>query len=138
MKPDTTNPDVYQRTFKVPKWNRFVRVTDVPRLLRSQPEFRDWSPAQHVRLSSEFLALMACYRRLYRDLLKTAEALYGDGNGQLISGVYRDHYPNWVKDQLRQAIGKANDYGDRSAAHWVAAGRRIYTWREVYREALTS
>ena len=69
--------------------------------------------------------------RLYHDAIRDAKAVYGDGNGQLISGIYRAHFPNETKESLRMLARETSELSARSLAHWQAAGRRVETWRRL-------
>lgn len=58
--------------------------------------------------------------------------LHGNGNGILISGVYRGHFPESTKEQLRQFHRLKNGYWGASLDCWLRGGRRRSTWlREV-------
>lgn len=123
------NADPYLRSFRVAKWTRFVTVTDVPRLFNRLPEFNGWTKPRHVAIAEDYLALAIISDRMWNATREIAENLYGDGSGVLISGVYRDHYPESMKDDLRTLAHDATRYYDRSLAHWLASGKRIETWR---------
>lgn len=68
-------------------------------------------------------------RDRYAALIDAAVATHGDGDGLLISGVYRDHFPEDVKDELRKAARRIAKAWDESAWYWRKAGRRMGTWR---------
>lgn len=72
----------------------------------------------------------------YDQLLDAAITAYGDGNGRLISGVYREHYPEPVKDQLRAYARRVSECTDRALGYWTRGRRRVETLRpllEYYR-----
>jgi hypothetical protein len=122
------SPDPYARTFKAPKWNRYVRVTDVPRLFRQLPEFAGWTRARHEAMARSYLDNAIVTERMYHATASRALIAYGD-HGSLISGIVRDHFPEATKTDLRTLCSLfARDF-ERSVAHWAAAGRRIETWR---------
>lgn len=115
-------------------WTKQIRILDEPRLFRQFPQFATWTAADHVR-EAEYAArtadrLLSAYYGMVRD----AEQTYGS-HGPLISGIVRDHFPQEVKDTLRETISRANRERDRGWAHWKAAGRRVHTWRR-YLESL--
>jgi len=121
-------------------------------------------PAKHTRkdpigLLTDRAVLHMHYARharvLYSRAVQNAINVYGDcapdypwqahaGDGSiippgctdLISGVYRRHFPRAVKEQLRSLAMLDTDETDRSVAAWRAAGRTIATWR-TYRHLNT-
>ncbi|HWH75946.1 MAG TPA: hypothetical protein VNT76_01195 [Candidatus Binatus sp.] len=123
----TDNP--YNRRFNVPKWTRQVTVCDVPALFHRLPEFDGWTKAQHIAVSLEYLELARVTDQMHLATIGRMVAAFGDGNGILISGVYRDHFPETVKTDLRTLAHTASDYLARSASHWRFAGKRLQTWR---------
>lgn len=128
---DTLNRDPYRRSFSVPKWSRAVRVTDEPRLFRRLPEFATWTKDRHYQMALEYLAIAGATRRMYQDAIDLACELYGNGTGILISGIYRDHFPEPMKVSLRVLARELSESHDRSLAHWLASGRRVHTWRDA-------
>lgn len=108
-------------------WTRCITVLDDHRLFNRFPEFRSWTSAEHVTTAEHAVHASVILHRAYADLVTLALTTYGD-QGSLISGVVRDHFPNVVKDQLRQTIRLANRESARSLAHWKAAGKRFTTW----------
>lgn len=130
--PDQTNPDPYLRTFRFPKWNRFVRATDEPSLLRRMPEFAGWTKQAHHTVAIDFMAQSIARDELWAHQVGEAILRHGDGNGVLISGVYREHFPEDVKSSLRALAHGATFAREKSCAHWQAAGKRMSTWRAEY------
>lgn len=55
----------------------------------------------------------------------------GDGDGVLVSGVFRDHFPDAVKTRLRYLNRAANRAQDFSFYLWKYSGRTTETWRLV-------
>lgn len=66
-------------------------------------------------------------------LVQLARARYGD-HGALISGVYRAHFPDAVKDELRVLARKATALRDAAAAEWRKTGRTQDSFRALLRE----
>jgi hypothetical protein len=128
---DHTNRDPHARTFSMPKWNRGVRVTDDHRIFRRLPEFSGWTKDRHYRVAVDYLAAASVTRDTYQAAINRAFAAYGDGDGVLISGVIRDHFPDPIKDSLRVLAHEISAHSDKSLAHWRASGRRVQTWRDL-------
>src|SRR5687767_14966046 len=81
----------YRRLFTYPKWNRLVRVTDQHQLFGRLPEFATWSKTDHERAACAYLLTAKALDSAWGNALPIFAQLYGEGNGVLISGVYRDH-----------------------------------------------
>lgn len=60
-----------------------------------------------------------------------AIAQFGDGSGVLISGVYRDHFPETVKATLRILRNDGNSAIDDARAAWRRAGRTRATFLQA-------
>jgi len=65
----------------------------------------------------------------YNRAVKAAFAKYGNGNGQTISGVVRDHFPSSVKDELRRLMRGFNNAQDAVGAAWHAVHPRTDFYR---------
>lgn len=122
--------DPYRRRFTAAKWNRTVTCVDVPILFRRLPEFAAWTKPQHVQAANEYATLSIVADGAWQALVSIARKTYGD-HGALISGVYRDHFPDAIKTALRSYAHTSTHYADISGAHWRAAGRTIATWRAM-------
>lgn len=122
--------DPYRRRFVAPRWNRTVTVTDVPRLFRRLPEFADWTADRHVEASKTYLEASRIADVKHLEIITSAQREYGD-RGSLISGGFRDHWPDSVKDDCRRYARLTSDCLDKSRAHWQAAGRRLETFRRL-------
>lgn len=123
--------DQYLWTFTVPRWNRPVRVTDDHRLFKHLPEFKDWTKAQHSQRALDYAVMATAVDTTFNRALRQAFALYGNGNGVLVPGCYREHFPEPCKDWLRLLGRTADMYRSRSVAHWQAAGKRLQTWHAM-------
>lgn len=123
--------DPYRRQFAFPKWNRYVTVTDEHSLFARLPEFDGWTSAQHEAIARQYAVLSAAERGMWLQLVTIGARTFGDGNGVLISGVYREHWPDRLKHDLRTLAHSEGEYSARSFAHWQAAGKRLATWREM-------
>ena len=128
--PKVQPADPYDRLFRVPKWNRLIRVTDDHGLFRRLPEFATWTRARHLDAAREYLDRHLITARAYRRAVDSAIALYGD-RGPLIAGVVRDHFPEQVKDHLRQLAHGTSRQADISIAHWRASRRTTDAWRTL-------
>lgn len=61
-------------------------------------------------------------------LIDFGEAKYGYGNGNkygpFISGGFREHWPNAIKDKIRTAHRKKNQLNREAELLWKKAGKR--------------
>lgn len=130
-----TEPNPYLRRFGLPKWNRSATVTDDHRLFHRLPEFDGWTSAQHETAARDYITAAIEHQKHYRAYASEAFKTYGDGNGVLISGVLRDHFPEEVKTILRTHAHGKTDCHDRAFAHWRAAGKTLSTFRMMVEEA---
>jgi len=121
--------DPYQRRFRVAKWSVNITVCEEHKLFRCLPEFDGWTKAKHEAASRNFGAQAQATDRQWRSIVDRSLATYGDGDGVLVSGIYRRHFPVETRDELRKLAYAATEYRDRSRAHWRASGRKLETWR---------
>lgn len=124
-------PVPYLRRFAMPGWTVGVTVCEGPKLFRRLPEFSGWTKERHERMATEYATLARITDNMHGALATMMVNVYGDGEGVLISGCYRYHFPAAVKDDLRHLAHTATDYWARSSAHWRAAGRTLDTWRQM-------
>lgn len=83
-------------------------------------------------LCSEINLLAAEHLRMaLSHAISAALREYGDGDGRLISGVYRGHFPEEVKEVLRGLNRDINTLEDSSVFKWEIAGKRMHTWRRM-------
>lgn len=122
--------DPYARRFTYPKWTRTVTVLDVYQLFRRLPEFSSWDKARHERVAREYLIHALVHQRVQTDVLTRYAAVFGD-HGPLISGGFRDHWPDVAKDNARMLARQLDTFMSRSIAHWQASGRQLATWRDL-------
>lgn len=119
--------EAYTLRFRMPGWSVPVNAMHDHRVLkRTMPGV---TKEQHVKLAYEMKDRSQAASRAWVRELRRALKRYGDGDGVLISGVFRSHFPEEVKERLRQHARDKADYSDISHAHWRAAGRRTHTWR---------
>lgn len=123
-------PDRYARPYYVA--GRLTCATDAPGLIRVETAGQTWTREEHETAARAWLQEARGYGNEWAWRSKAAAATYGNGNGILISGVYRDHFPDDVKDRLR-ALARAQTFAHgASLAHWVGgARRRVETWRRL-------
>ncbi len=119
----------YERRFTFPKWTRTVTVLDEHRLFARLPEFSGWSKARHEQTARDYLAAMRDTRTLHNAILAIYERHLGT-DGPLISGGFREPWPDYAKDYCRYHAQRTTEFSAMSLAHWQAAGKRIATWRE--------
>lgn len=82
------------------------------------------------------LRLSAQYEEQWGRTVDAALRNHGDGDGKLISGVYRSHFPETVKTGLRDLIGRKNA---TTEAGFAARPARVHwaTMRDLYRLILS-
>lgn len=89
-------------------------------------------PKERVRELSaqaeESLRLAYAHSRAHSKLAQWADNRFGEGDGQFIAGVVRNHYPERVKSTLRYLARRVSFYLDSSRNTWRYAGRRHGTW----------
>lgn len=126
----TTGP--YVERFRLPKWNAELTVLGYVQVPRGHVQrlFPEWTKADH-REAAEIMALasdaaLAEWNKLVADAVQR----YGDGDGRLISGVYREHFPEETKEALRYLAHFANDATSASAFHHYATGSRT-PWQQT-------
>lgn len=119
--PTGENDPRYKQEFKMPKWNRRVTPLDVPKLLHYV--FPELTKQDHERLAREYIRAANMFQGEWEEGVKNALAQYGS-HGSLISGVVREHFPQWVKESLRNTARRASRYAAMAWAHWKAAGKR--------------
>jgi hypothetical protein len=76
-----------------------------------------------------------CFRlsRAHNSLVRNALECYGD-HGPQISGIMRDHFPDWVKRRLRKLCNQMNaaaDAGMRARPRGVHRSTMLKLYREV-------
>lgn len=101
---------------------------------RTRAEFSECDKRGHLAVADQALGLKAKLETRWGRAVDSALAEYGDGNGRLISGVVRDHFPEKVKNRLRLYAHSASKAGDVGHAHWAAAGKRTPFWQEIERK----
>jgi hypothetical protein len=102
---------LYRERAKAPKWNIQPDATDYPRhLARRLPS---WTKEDHTEAAALHLRKAAWYEASQRRLIDAGEAAHG-AHGALISGGFRDHWPEDAKDRVRI-------FSRRTSAHRAAA-----------------
>lgn len=92
-----------------------------------------YGKAECERRALSLLTGVELNRIRYAAATSRAFALFGDGDGRLIAGVLRDHFPDEMKRVLRTYARSIGDCGDWSALYWQAAGKRHSTWLPRYK-----
>jgi hypothetical protein len=94
--------DVYERQARMPGWNGTVSMLREPKVAIRHAV--DWgiptSKSAHAQKADFFNDLSQKMSREWDSTVKLAIRTYGK-QGSLVSGVYRDHFPDDVKDRLR-------------------------------------
>lgn len=85
-----------------------------------------WTKADHESSAKWYASQADILRTAHCALVETAERLYGE-DGPLISAGLREHWPEYVKNPIRDAAQRSTDLRDLVAFHWRAAGKRSAT-----------
>ena len=93
----------YEDRFKMPKWNIMPNMLMEPKIaIRYNTSVGiSLSKAAHRQRAEHFEGLSGRFETAYQSLIASALKAHGDGNGVAISGIYRSHFPEDVKDRLR-------------------------------------
>lgn len=93
----------YERRFKMPGWNILVSMLMEPKVAVRHFDTLgvSTSKAAHSQRADHFRSLRTKFEASYQDLITAALKEYGNGDGVAISGIYRSHFPESVKDRLR-------------------------------------
>ena len=79
------------------------------------------------KIAEQQMILAYAHSRAHRDLAKLALSVYGD-HGSPISGVVRDHFPEFVKNELRSLSLSVARLLDESKVSWSKARKQLKTW----------
>jgi hypothetical protein len=94
---------MYAREVKMPKYNGTVNMLEEPKVAIKYANA--WgiptSKSAHSQRAEYFRSLTRIFNDNYDDFLMKAIERYGSGNGALISSVYRNHFPDDLKNRLR-------------------------------------
>lgn len=100
------------------------------------PTQRD--PQNQLTMAAIAHLVAAQYARERYDMaLSCALVVHEDGDGRDISGIYRNHFPQQAKNELRFYARNISEQTHSAVACWHKAGRRIDTLRpfmEQYRQ----
>lgn len=86
--------------------------------------FPEMTRTQHTARARAFRAAMPHDADAWNKLVDDAVKRYGNGDGHLISGVYRSHFPEAVKTKLRYHAYAQTLLGKAAFAHETAARMR--------------
>jgi hypothetical protein len=81
----------------------------------------------HAKIAEQQMILAYAHSRAHRDLSEQALLVYGD-HGSPISGVVRDHFPEFVKNELRSLSLRVARLLDESRVSWSKARKHLRTW----------
>lgn len=84
--------------------------------------------AEWAKVALSYLRESAAWKTEHSDLTRECLRAYGD-HGPLISGVVRDHFPELLKNRLRDLARERTRCLDRAVVCWRASGRRMSTLR---------
>jgi len=86
--------------------------------------------AYQVARARAELKLAYAFSRAHSRLAVWAEGAYG-AQGATISGVYREHFPQPVKERLRRLASMVSERLAYSRSAWRQAGKRQSTWQRL-------
>lgn len=111
--------DIYERQVTARGWTGEVTMLMEPKVAIKHA--LDWgiptSKSAHVQKADFFSNLTQKMDREWNATVDMAIAAYGNGTGSLISGVYRDHFPDDVKNRLRFLHHGKNLAADAARLH---------------------
>ena len=111
--------DIYERQVHWRGYNGTVSMLREPKVAIRYA--LDWgiptSKSAHAQKADFFRELAQKMDYEWNAAVDLALKAYGDGTGSLISGVYRDHFPNDVKDRLRFLTRGKNLSADAARLH---------------------
>jgi hypothetical protein len=114
-------------------WTRAITLRDDHRLFRYIPQFATWTKATHQHEALHAAAVAHVLESAHTLIAFDAAKWYGE-HGSLISGGFRDDWPEETKTTLRWLAHRITDERDRSRSHWRASGRTDATWRRMIGE----
>jgi hypothetical protein len=107
-------------------WRRPPLWNITPSIVAWLPAFRrtfaDWSPAQHARRVAVLRRLIARLGRQLRRAVDEGIARFGDG--VLLSGGGRNHWPRSAIDACGERARAITTYDDALRCHAILARRR--------------
>ena len=110
--------DIYDRQVRMPKYNNTVSMLREPKVAIRHA--LDWgiptSKSAHAQKADFFADLASKMDAEWNATVSLAVEAYGD-QGSLISGVYRDHFPDDVKQRLRFLAHGKNLAADAARLH---------------------
>ena len=110
--------DIYARQVRMPKWSKTVSMLEEPRVAIRHA--LDWgiptSKSAHDQKADFFSVLAGRLSDEWNATVNLAVEAYGS-QGSLISGVYRDHFPEDVKQRLRFLNSAKNLASDAARLH---------------------
>lgn len=110
--------DIYARQVRMPKWSKTVSMLEEPKVAIRHA--LDWgiptSKSAHDQRADFFSILAGRLSDEWNATVNLAVEAYGS-QGSLISGVYRDHFPEDVKQRLRFLNNAKNLASDAARLH---------------------
>lgn len=72
-----------------------------------------------------------CLTCFDRGMVPTRHEVLNHQTGSIIAGIYSDHFPDPIKDQLRVYARTIGEQTEIALSCWLKAGRRAATFREI-------
>jgi len=124
----------YTERIRPPKYNREMKLSslDASNQRRYAPRyFTDWDQDDHLYAAVQQLERAAKLEEKHFHTAMKAVERYG-GQGALIAGGLRDHWPESVKQPIREAAWAASAAMDAAHFHYAATSKRkpFRAWRE--------
>jgi len=109
--------EMYVKPYKMPKWNVQPTMLREPQVvLHHLPHGISTSKSANAQRADHFERLRATVDTQWQKLLEAASKLYG-AHGAIVSGGFRDHFPNAVKDRIRFLAHASTMLGDAVKLH---------------------
>ncbi len=88
--------------------------------------FPELDKAAHVRWALDYAKQADEAMRKWHAAIAAGDKKYGDAGKPFvfISGGFREHWPEPVKDRIRHLAWAKQELRDAAEAHWKAAGKR--------------
>lgn len=97
-----------------------LRSVSALRRFRARTQF---SREGYLQIAFQHAQAAGKYGRIYSKLVEDAFAYYGE-RGPMISGVMQEHFPGYVKEELRATLDRYNEESQLAQLYYKASGLR--------------
>jgi hypothetical protein len=108
---------IYVKPYKMPKWNINPTMLNEPQVvLHHMPHGISTSKNANAQRAEHFEKIRAQVDNQWQKLLEGASKLFG-AHGTIVSGGFREHFPEAVKDRIRFLAHGSTMLGDAVKLH---------------------